>query len=192
MKPGISKEEILLSLKTTLSFTFINYAANLFGLWISKMLNEAAYEYPENLWNEFIFPILIQSIIFGICFSIAHYFFKKKTLAQYAMCGFQFVVFHIIFILNLKISHGLHFVSSFGNFGLKYLTYFGQYLTDILYLYFPINGNFQAGVFAPEKIGTFYIHWILLNLVYYAAIGWLSVATANHFFNDTPKTKKAE
>ena len=191
MKLNISKAEMKYLLNTTLSFTFINYAANLIGLWISKMLNEAVYEYPENLWNEFLIPILIQSLVFGICFSIAFYFLKKKSLAQYAMAGFQFVIFHLIFILNLKISHGLHFVSSFGNLGLKYLTYFGQYLTDILYLYFPINGNFQEGVFAPEKIGTFYIHWIFLNLVYYMVIGWLSVVTTKHFFKVSSE-KKAE
>ena len=188
MKICISKTEIGYLLKTIFTFIFVNYAANLIGLWVAKMLNEAVYEYPENILNEFVFPILIQSLMFGICFTIAYYFLKKKNLAQYAFAAFQFVVFHVIFFLNLKISHGLHFVSSFSNVGLKYLTYCGQYLTDILYLYFPVNGNFENGVFAPEKTGTFYIHWILLNLIYYAAISWVAVITAKHFFNSATQT----
>ena len=188
----ISKAEIRFLIKTTLTFTFINYAANLIGLWITKMLNEAVYEYPESVLNEFALPILVQSFLFGICFAVAFYFLKKKNLAQFAFAAFQFVIFHFIFFLNLKISHGLHFVSSFGNFGLKYLTYCGQYLTDILYLYFPVTGNYENGVFAPDKIGTFYIHWILLNILYYAAIGWLAVVATKHFLAESPQTKKDE
>ncbi len=192
MTLNISKEEIRYLVKTTLTFMFINYAVNLIGLWIAKMLNEAVYEYPESLLNEFILPILLQSLMFGISFTIAFYFLKKKKLAQYAFAAFQFLIFHIIFLFNLKISHGLHFVSSFSNIGLKYLTYCGQYLTDILYLYFPVNGNFENGVFAPDKIGTFYIHWILLNIIYYAAIGVLAVITTKHFFGSTSQLPKKE
>jgi len=192
MTLNITKTEIRYLIKTILTFTFINYAANLFGLWISKALNESIYEYPENILNEFALPILVQSLMFGICFAVAYYFLKKKNLAQYTFAAFQFIVFHFIFLLNLKISHGLHFVSSFSNIGLKYLTYCGQYLVDVLYIYFPINGNFQEGMFAPDKIGTFYIHWILLNILYYAAIGWLAVVTAKHFFNETIQTKEEE
>ncbi len=190
MTINITKSEISYLVNGILTFTFINYAANLFGLWISKMLNEAIYEYPENILHEFILPILVQSIMFGICFAVAYYFLKKKNLAQYAFGAFQFIVFHIIFLFNLKISHGLHFVSTFGNFGIKYLTYCGQYLVDILYLYFPLNGNFQAGVFAPDKLGTFYIHWILLTIVYYVAIGWLAVICSKHFFGKTSQPTK--
>ena len=190
MKLNITKTEISYLVKTILTFTFINYAANLFGLWITKALNEAVYEFPENILNEFALPILIQSLMFGICFGVTYYFLKKKSLAQFAFAAFQFVVFHIIFFLNLKINHGLHFVSSFGNIGLKYLTYCGQYLVDVLYLYFPVNGNFLGGVFAPDKLGTFYIHWILLNILYYAAIGWLAVVASKHFFNETTLKKQ--
>lgn len=192
MKLNISKIEIRYLVKTVLSFTFINYAANMIGLWIAKMLNEAVYEYPENVLNEFALPILVQSLMFGICFTLTFYLLKKKNLAQYAFAAFQFVVFHFIFFLNMRISHGLHFVSSFSNFGLKYLTYCGQYLTDILYLYFPVTGNFENGVFAPDKIGTFYIHWILLNILYYAAIGWLAVITTKYFLGESAPTKKVE
>jgi hypothetical protein len=168
-------------IQVTLTWTFINFAANLLGLWITKLLNEAAYEYPENVFNEFAKPILIQSFLFGICFAIGLMFLKKKNLAHYTFVALQLVVFHLIFILNLKINHGLHFVSSFENIGLKYLSYFGQYLIDTLYLYFPINGNFQHGVFAPDNLATFYIHWIFLNIAYYAAITWLSIKTAKYF-----------
>ena len=130
--------------------------------------------------------------MFGICFAVAFYFLKKKYFAQYVFAVFQFLVFNIIFFLHLKISHGLHFVSSFNNIGLKYLTYCGQYITDILYLYFPITGNFENGIFAPDKIGTFYIHWILLNVLYYAVIDWLAVVTTKHFFSEASQSKKED
>jgi hypothetical protein len=65
-----------------------------------------------------------------------------------------------------------------------YLSYSGQYLIDILYLYFPVNGNFDNGVFMPSNIGTFYIHWILLNILYYFAITWISIKVAKFFFEN--------
>ena len=133
MTMNISKPEIRYIVRTFLTWTFINYALNITGLWITKMLNKAIYEYPDNIWNEFLAPIIVQSLMFGICFALAFYFLKKKYFAQYVFAVFQFLVFNIIFFLNLKISHGLHFVSSFNNIGLKYLTYCGQYITDILY-----------------------------------------------------------
>lgn len=177
----ISKLEFKPFIQVVLTWTFINFAANLIGLWVTKLLNEAAYEYPENVFNEFAKPVLVQSLLFGICFALALMFLKKKNIAHYAFAAFQLIVFHLIFFFSLKINHGLHFVSSFNNIGLKYLSYFGQYLIDTLYLYFPVNGNFQNGTFAPDNLGTFYIHWIFLNIGYYFAISWLSIKTAKYF-----------
>lgn len=186
----VLKSEINYLIQITLTWTVINFAGNLFGLWFMKLLNEAAYIYPENILNEFFGPILLQSLLFGICISVAFLYMKKKNLAHYAFGAFQFVVFHSILILNLKIHHGLHFVSAFSNSGIKYLSYCGQYLVDILYLYFPINGNFDNGMFAPENLGTFYIHWIFLNIVYYFAITWISIQAVKFQFKDTVENPK--
>jgi len=189
----ILKSEINYLIQITLTWTVINFAGNLFGLWFMKLLNEAAYIYPENIMNEFFGPILLQSLLFGICISVAFLYMKKKNLAHYAFGAFQFMIFHIILVFNLKIHHGLHFVTTFDNPGLKYLSYCGQYMVDILYLYFPVNGNFENGMFAPENLGTFYIHWIFLNIVYYFAITWVSIQAVNFLFKDSiekPKIKE--
>lgn len=171
----ITSPEIWVICGTTLYWAFINLTLNLIGLWIAKLLNQTLYEYPDNVLFEFFAPILVQSLVFGLFFGLATSFFKKHRLSKFAFVAVQFVVFHLIFIFNLRFSHGIHFVTSYHNIGLKYLSYFGQYFTDILYLYFPITGNFQNGIFAPDNLGTFYIHWILLNLIYYFGISWLSV-----------------
>lgn len=181
----ILKHEIKHLIQIVLTWMFINFAANLIGLWIAKSLNEAVYEYPESIFFEFVAPILVQSILFGICTALAFIYLKKNNLSYYAFTAFQFVIFHIMFLLNLRINHGLHFVSTFKNIGVEYLTYFGQYLVDVLYLYFPINGNFQNGAFAPDNLGTIYIHWILLVIVYYLAISWLSIKMVKYFFGNT-------
>ena len=80
----------------------------------------------------------------------------------------------------------MHFETTFNNIGLKYLSNTGQYLIDILYLYFPINGNFENGLFQPDNLGTFYIHWILLNIVYYLGLTWISIQVARFFFENKP------
>jgi hypothetical protein len=56
-----------------------------------------------------------------------------------------------------------------------------------LYLYFPINGNFDNGVFQPDNLGTFYIHWILLNIVYYFGLTWISLKAAKINFKKKSK-----
>jgi hypothetical protein len=90
----------------------------------------------------------------------------------------------------LKINNGFHFVTTFNNLGLKYLSLCGQYLIDILYLYFPINGNFENNLFMPANLGTFYIHWILLNLVYYFALTCITIITVKYLFVKKIKIKK--
>jgi len=180
----ISKSKIKYISQIILSWTFINLAFNLIGLWISKLLNEADYTYIESIGNEFVKPLVIQSVLFGICLSVAVIYLKNKKLYNYFYVFVQFVIFHGIFFLNLKIHHGIHFETTFNNLGLRYLSYSGQYLIDVLYLYFPINGNFDNGAFMPGNIGTFYLHWILLNLVYYFVITWISIQVAKFFFEN--------
>ena len=180
----ITKKEMQYLGKTLLTWTFVDLTVNLLGLWFTKLLNKAENVYPENIFYEFVKPILIQSALFGICITIAFMFLKNKKLAHYTFVVFQFVVFHIIFFLNLRIHQGIHFESTFNNPGIIYLSYSGQYLIDILYLYFPINGNFKYGMFMPDNIGTFYLHWILLNILYYFGITWVTIKTVKLLFND--------
>ncbi len=178
----ISKQETKYLGQIILTWTLINLAFNIFGLFITKLLNELEFAHIENIANEFIKPLAIQSFLFIICLSGAYLVLKYKKIALYAFGGFQFLIFHIIFVLNLKIHHGIHFESTFNNAGMVYLSYCGQYLVDILYIYFPVNGNFENGAFMPSNIGTFYIHWILLDIIYYFAITWISIKVTKFFF----------
>jgi len=186
----VSKSDMLKIVQIVCTWIIIDVAANLIGLWITKHLNEAEYTYPENILNEFVMPILIQTILFAVCLSLGFVFFKKKKFVPYIFTAFQVLVFHSIFIANTAIHQGIHFISNFDDIGIRYLSYSGQYLVDVLYIYFPINGNFENNMFLPINVGTFYIHWILLNLVYYFAITWLSVKSAKFLF-DTKQEIKA-
>jgi len=186
----ILKTEINYLIQTILTWTFLNLSLNMIGLFITKLLNEAEFTYFESITNEFIKPLVIQSLFFGICLTTAIVLVKKRKFVPYIFVAFQFLVFHIIFILNLKIHHGLHFESTFSNPGLSYLSYSGQYLIDILYIYFPINGNFENGLFKPDNLGAFYIHWILLNLAYYVALTWVSLKTAIFFFENNKEIEQ--
>jgi hypothetical protein len=159
----------------------------MFGLWFTKLLNPAEFTYMDSIWKEFSRPLVIQSVFFGVCSAIAYLLMKNKKMALYSFVALQFIVFHVIFFLNIKIHHGMHFVSTFNNPGVVYLGYFGQYLVDILYLYFPVNGNFDNGQFVPVNIGTFYLHWILLNIVYYAGLTWIVLKSVKYFFQHSAK-----
>jgi hypothetical protein len=183
----ISKSDTRYLIQLILTWTFINITLNMFGLWFTKLLNPAEFTYLDSITYEFIRPLVIQSLIFGVCIATAHLFLKNKKLALYSFVALQFVAFHVVFFLNIKIYHGMHFVSTFHNPGLQYLSYCGQYMVDILYLYFPVNGNFENGQFMPDNIGTFYIHWILLNIVYYFGLTWLAVKAVKYFFESNEK-----
>ena len=181
----VSKPEIKYLSQTILTWTFLNVSLNMIGLFITKLLNEAEFSYIESIKNEFVMPLIIQTLIFGICLTAAGMFFKNKKFNEYGIVVFQFIVFHIIFFLNIKIHHGMHFESTFNNIGMRYLSFSGQYLIDILYLYFPINGVFENGLFRPDNLATFYIHWIMLNILYYIGLTWISLKVAKFFFEKT-------
>ena len=180
----ISKPEINYLAQTILTWTLINIALNLIGLSITKLLEKGEFTFMENIGNEFVKPLAIQTFLFSLCLVPAFIFLKNKKWSFYAFAFFQVLIFHLIFVLNLKIHPGIHFASTFHNPGIVYLSYCGQYLIDVLYQYFPINGNFENGAFTPASLGTFYIHWILLNIVYYFAITWISIRVANFFFEN--------
>ena len=184
----IYKLEIKYLVRIIIIWTILNLALNAIGLFITKLLNQAEFTHFVSVANEFVKPLIIQSMLFAICLTVAYAFMKNKKYVPYIFVAFQFVIFHIIFFINLKIHHGLHFESTFSNPGLSYLSYSGQYLIDILYLYFPINGNFDNGIFQPDNLGTFYIHWILLNIVYYIGLTWISLKVAKFNFKKKSKT----
>jgi len=184
----IYKLEIKYLVRIFIIWTLLNLALNTFGLFLTKLLNQAEYTHFASVANEFVIPLIIQSVLFAICLTVASAFMKSKKFVPYIFVAFQFILFHIIFFINLKIHHGLHFESTFSNYGLRYLSYSGQYLIDILYLYFPINGNFDNGIFQPDNLGTFYIHWILLNIVYYFGLTWITLKAAK--LNFKKKSKK--
>jgi hypothetical protein len=170
-----------------LTWTFLNLILNLLGLFMTKHLNKAEYTPLDNVTKEFIIPLIVQVALFSLCLFVAWKWMKERKFVPYLFAAFQFVIFHLIFFLNLKVHQGIHFESTFNNIGLKYLSNSGQYLIDILYLYFPINGNFDNGLFMPEKLGTFYIHWILLNIVYYIALTWITLQVSRLLFERKDK-----
>jgi hypothetical protein len=183
----VSKPEIRYLGQLILTWTIINLLLNLIGLFIAKLLSGVEYSNINNIKIEFILPLVIQSFLFSACLMAAYQFLKNRKYVDYIFVAFQFVVFHLIFFLNLRIHQGIHFESTFNNIGMRYLSNTGQYLVDILYLYFPINGNFENGLFKPDNLGTFYIHWILLNIVYYFALTWISIKVARFFFKIKPE-----
>ena len=182
----VTKPEIKYLGQLIFTWTFLYLSLNMIGLFITKLLNGAEFSYIDSVRNEFVIPLIIQTLLFGICLTAGYLLLKRKKYTAYIFVAFQFIVFHIIFFLNLKIHHGMHFETTFNNIGLKYLSNTGQYLIDILYLYFPINGNFENGLFQPDNLGTFYIHWILLNIVYYLGLTWISIQVARFFFENKP------
>lgn len=186
----LNKSEITYLVQIIGIWAFINLIFNMFGLWFTKLLNPEEFSYLDSVGREFVKPLVIQLLIFAICSTATYVFLKKKKLAFYSFVAVQFVVFHVIFLLNFKFNNGMHFASTFANPGIQYLSYCGQYLVDVLYLYFPINGNFDNGMFAPTNIGTFYIHWIILNIVYYLFLTWISIITTKYFFETKVEVNK--
>ena len=70
------------------------------------------------------------------------------------------------------------FSASWPSFDLTYLESNGQELVDIISVYDPMTGIFSDGIFSPENTLRFYTGWILLPLLYYLGISWLTYAFA--------------
>lgn len=164
-----------------LFFMLLNSSLNLFGLWFSKLILKENFIFLESVRNEFIIPILIQSLLFGICYGIAFVYLKNKKLSWLAFGLFQFVALHIAFLSGLKFTGGIHFETSITHAGLRYLSYQGQYLIDFIFINKPLNGNFENG-FKPDSTLLFYIIWVFSISIYYVGISWLSEKLAI-FFN---------
>jgi hypothetical protein len=137
--------------------------------------------FPESIQNEFVIPILIQSLLFGICFGAAYIFLKNKKISWLAFGLFQFIALHTAFLSGLKFSGGIHFETSISHAGLRYLSYQGQYLIDFIFTNKPLNGNFENGIFKPESTMLFYVMWILSINLYFVGISWLNEQIASFF-----------
>ena len=140
----IEKTDINYLVKNIFTWTFLNFSLNLLGLWMSKLLDKAGFNYLESISNEFVKPILIQSAIFAVVTLVAYIFLRNKKLTLYIFTLVQLLAFHTIFFLNLSSEHMLHFETRIDDNGLKYLSNMGQYFIDVLYLYVPMEGIFKG------------------------------------------------
>lgn len=175
----ITKNDINYLIKNILTWTFLNFSFNLIGLWISKLIDKEGFNYIANISNEFVQPLLIQAFLFAIIFSIAYVFLNNRKLTIYVFVLIQVIVFHLIFVLNLKTTNMIHFETLLDDSGLKYLSNMGQYLVDILYIYVPLEGIFKNNVFIPKNTGLFYLQWIFLVLLYFAFVSYLTPKVIN-------------
>ena len=193
MKIRIQKPDWKFVLQAIICFVFLNVTINMIGLWITKLLKPEEFSYLDSIFFDFVKPLLVQTGTFAVLLTVGLVFFRKRTWAEYLFAIFQFVNMHIVFFLHLHNKNGLKFYTSIKNPGLIYLGNCGNYLVDILYLYFPINGVYDNGVFMPNNWEAFYIHWILLAALYFAALTWLTFKAVIIFFGkDGDATAKTE
>jgi hypothetical protein len=179
----ITKKEIFYLLVIVLAWMALNVGLNLLGLRITRVLKPLEWVFFTSPQKEFFVPLIVQSICF-VLFTVPGYLFiRNKKIAVYTYAAFQLMILNLLFLVNLKFHGGIHFIASFHNPGLKYMALSGQYLVDILYLFKPINGNYSE-LFAPDKAGSFYFHWVFLVSLYYAVTNWLVVTLTDLFFRE--------
>lgn len=180
---SISKTDLIEIGKLLITWLFLNVLFNILGLWLAKLISPKEFFYLQNIGSEFLRPVVIQIVFFSIVFFIGYSFLVKKKLAPYLFVILQFVIFNIIFLLNLKFQNGISFHSTFNNPGIIYLSTFGQYLVDVFYLFFPIKGNFDESMFNPVNVGVFYLGWIALPAAYYYLLTLISINAKNFIFD---------
>lgn len=169
-------------------FTLLNFTSNLVGLWFNKLITKENFLYPESIANEFVMPLIIQSIIFGLCIGAAYILLKNNKWSWLAFAAFQFLVLHIALFMGIHFKGGMHFETTINNPGLRYLSYNGQYLVDVLFTNKPLTGNFENGIFAPKSSLLFYFQWVVSIIIYYVVLSWLTVILSK--FLSSNKTKK--
>lgn len=185
----INKANINQILNRTFFFTLLNFSLNLFGLWFNKLITKENFIFPESTKNEFIIPILLQSLLFAICFGAAIYLLKNKKPGWLAFFAVQFVLFHLAFFSGIKFSGGMHFETTISHPGLRYLSYNGQYLIDFIFTKMPLNGFFENGIFKPDSTLLFYFEWVFSVLAYYSALTWINEKLAKFFTISTSGLK---
>lgn len=178
---NIIKNDINYLSKTILVWTFLNFTFNLIGLWISKLIDTGGFNYLVSISNEFVQPLVIQSLVFAVVTGIAYVFLRKSKITIYVFTFFQILIFHMIFLFNLSSAKMIHFETLLTDWGLKYLSNMGQYFVDILYVFVPLEGIFKDNLFIPKNTGFFYLHWIFLVLVYFVLISYLTPKVLNFF-----------
>ena len=177
----LSKSSLYHILNRLAFFTVLNFSLNLVGLWFNKLITKENFLYPESISNEFVIPIIIQSIVFGLSFAAATIFLKNKKFTWLAFAAVQLVLLHLAFIMGLKFTGGMHFETLINHSGLRYLSYNGQYLVEVLFTNKPLNGNFENGVFAPLSTLQLYFQWIISILIYYISLSWLNEKISSFF-----------
>ncbi|MFZ4582117.1 MAG: hypothetical protein ACOYM7_05650 [Paludibacter sp.] len=177
----LSKTSLYHILNRLAFFTVLNFSLNLVGLWFSKLITKENFLYPESISNEFVIPIIIQSIVFGLSFAAATIFLKNKKFSWLAFAAVQFVLLHLAFVTGLKFTGGLHFETLINHAGLRYLSYNGQYLVEALFTSKPLNGNFENGIFAPSSTLQLYFQWVISIAIYYFAISWVNEKISTFF-----------
>ena len=181
-KMKITKKETFYLLVLSLLWIVLNIGLNLLGLRITRVLKPLEWVFFTSPQKEFFVPLIIQSLCYLFITISGYLFVKNKKLAVYTYAAFQVVILNLLFLVNLKFHSGIHFMALSHNPGLKYMALSGQYLVDILYLFKPINGNYDSGLFAPDKTGVFYFHWVFLVSLYYTVTSWLVVTLTGLLF----------
>ena len=174
MKLDISKPDFKYIGQLVVTWTFLNVTFNLFGLWINKLISKSNFEYLADLFTEFVKPLLVQSFILTICLIIGFAIINNKKWAGYSFVVFQFIIFNLIFLLNLKFKNGIHFETTWDNWGLIYYSLNGQYLIDLIYLFSPLKGIFEANIFIPASSSVFYFNWVVITTVYFLLVTLLT------------------
>ncbi len=172
---ALSKPDIYFTLQFIPVWIYLNTAFNILGLWVIKQISGVEYQALQNIFTEFVLPIVIQTAIFSFCLFTGFTFLKNRNLSILLFVLLQFVLFNIIFLLNLKTSEGIYFESTWNNIGLHYLSYNGQYFVDIVQTLFPLSGDFEGNLFKPTETFKFYFYWVILTNVYYLLLSYISL-----------------
>ncbi len=164
-----------------LTWIYVNIALNILGLWIIKFISGSDYQVIQNVFVEFIKPIITQTLIFTVCLFAGLSLLRNRNMAIMIFVLFQFIAFNLIFLLNLKTSGGIHFETSWNSLGLKYFSLNGQYMVDIFQTLFPVSGEFEGEIFKPTETFKFYFYWVILTSLYYTLLNYTSIAVYRFF-----------
>lgn len=184
---------LVYTLSVTFYWTLLNSTFNIGGLWISKLIEKNAYIYPAHLWLEFTLPMLIQSIGFAICMGL-FYHFQQQNL-KFAWLTYPTVIFimlHVFFAACLKTADGIYFETTLDYPPLHWLGYHGQYLTETIFSFWPIEAKFENGIFKPHSTFQLYLQWVLGVAVYFTALSWLTLQMQLFFSTKSIKIESAQ
>jgi hypothetical protein len=172
----LTKEYKQYLVRTILTWVGINLLLNLVGLVIGELLELSPFG-VDILWiSQHLF---VQSVGFTLIFISTIFLTHRRVLSLYAFTGVQFVVFHLIFLTDLTWEdNGYHFISQMDSWNVWYLMANQQTLTDLVSMFYPTYGTFEDGMFIPE-LTTFYLVWIVLTLLYFVGVTWLTNVVVN-------------